>query len=80
SLEAGQHIFAPAQHPVTQLRPQTLAELRVAGETVAELFQRQLLKVALSTEERQQYDVLRLEDRPVFARLGALRRYLETVK
>ncbi|EMO0454850.1 DEAD/DEAH box helicase [Pseudomonas aeruginosa] len=42
--------------------------------------QRQLLKVALSTEERQQYDVLRLEDRPVFARLGALRRYLETVK
>ncbi|HBP5419078.1 TPA: DEAD/DEAH box helicase, partial [Pseudomonas aeruginosa] len=42
--------------------------------------QRQLLKVALSTEERQQYDVQRLEDRPVFARLGALRRYLETVK
>ncbi len=42
ALEAGQHILAPAQHPVTQLRPQTLAELRVAGEAVAELFQRQL--------------------------------------
>lgn len=34
--------------------------------------QRQLLKVALSPEERKQYDVLRLEDRPVFARLSAL--------
>lgn len=42
--------------------------------------QRQTLSVALSEEERHQYDRIRLEDRPVFARLGALRQFLEQVK
>jgi len=42
--------------------------------------QRQTLSVALSEEERRQYDRIRLEDRPIFARLGALRQLLEQVK
>jgi superfamily II DNA or RNA helicase len=42
--------------------------------------QRQLLPVAMSTAERRQYDTIRLEDKPIFARLGALRHYLEQVK
>ncbi|SFY08968.1 DEAD/DEAH box helicase [Azotobacter vinelandii] len=42
--------------------------------------QRQLLPIALTAKERRKYDTLRLEDRPIFARLGALRRYLEQVK
>ncbi|WP_430446213.1 MAG: DEAD/DEAH box helicase [Pseudomonas piscis] len=42
--------------------------------------QRQLLAVAMSDEERRQYDVIRLEDKPIFARLGALRFYLEQLK
>ncbi|AZL70081.1 DEAD/DEAH box helicase [Pseudomonas oryziphila] len=42
--------------------------------------QRQLLAVALRGEERRKYDSIRLEDKPIFARLGALRHYLEQVK
>lgn len=42
--------------------------------------QRQLLAVALEAEERRKYDSIRLEDKPIFARLGALRHYLEQVK
>lgn len=42
--------------------------------------QRQLLPVAMDAEERRKYDSIRLEDRPIFARLGALRHYLEQVK
>ncbi|WP_448682391.1 DEAD/DEAH box helicase [Pseudomonas nicosulfuronedens] len=42
--------------------------------------QRQLLPVELAADERRKYDTMRLEDRPIFARLGALRRYLEQVK
>ncbi|MNF68509.1 ATP-dependent helicase HepA [compost metagenome] len=42
--------------------------------------QRQTLSVALSEEERCQYDRIRLEDRPIFARLSALRQLLEQVK
>ncbi|PWU32058.1 ATP-dependent helicase [Pseudomonas sp. RW407] len=42
--------------------------------------QRQLLPIELDADERRKYDTLRLEDRPIFARLGALRRYLEQVK
>lgn len=42
--------------------------------------QRQLLAVAMEAEERRKYDSIRKEDRPVFARLGALRHYLEQVK
>ena len=36
--------------------------------------QRQLLPVAMAPEERRKYDTIRLEDKPIFARLGALRR------
>lgn len=42
--------------------------------------QRQLLPVAMDPEERRKYDTIRLEDKPIFARLGALRHYLEQVK
>jgi len=42
--------------------------------------QRQPLPVELSQEERSRYEQIRCEDRPVFARLGALRLLLEQVK
>lgn len=42
--------------------------------------QRQTLPVELTTEERKEYERLRLEDRPSLARLGSLRQLLERVK
>lgn len=42
--------------------------------------QRQTLPVELSTDERQEYERIRNEDRPGLARLGSLRQLLERVK
>jgi len=42
--------------------------------------QRQTLPVALSAEERREYERIRHEDRPGLARLGSLRQLLESVK
>jgi SNF2 family DNA or RNA helicase len=42
--------------------------------------QRQTLSAELSATERKNYDQIRCDDRPIFARLGALRQLLEQVK
>lgn len=42
--------------------------------------QRQLLSLALTDAERKEYDKIRLSEKPIFARLGAMRQLLEQFK